>query len=353
MQNLLFLSRTIIIGALGGLIGYLLGLPLGWLLGAMLATVPLAVAGFEMRSSWRLRSVMVAVIGVMVGGAFTPDIVAQASRWVYSLIGIAIYGVVITFVGIGFCRYVARQGRLTAAFAATPGGLSEMLVIGPSLGADVRFLSLVHGMRVMIILMTVPAVVTLVGLGPGEAIEVDRSLDLSLAMPLQDAVILLGCVIFGIIGGRLLRLPAADLSGPLLLSAVAHLAEWTTFHPPQLIVIAAQVVIGVSIAKFFADITWRQLFGGLVLGGGLTVTTLTLAALFAYGFERFLGIPFSMAYLALVPGGLPEMSLVSVSLGIDPAFVSVHHLFRIVLVLTLAPILIPLWAREEITPVEE
>lgn len=58
------------------------------------------------------------------------------------------------------------------------------------------------------------------------------------------------------------------------------------------------------------------------------------------------------AFIATVPGGLPETSLISISLGIDPAFVSLHHLFCIAIVIVPAPILIPRWAARE-TETEE
>lgn len=344
---LLFLLhvRTLFIGALGGLAGSLLGLPLGWLLGAMVCTIPLAVAGVRTPVSWSLRMLMISVIGVMVGGAFTPELMAGAREWIASLAGVALYVAMIAVFGVWFCNRIGRQDRLTAAFSAAPGGLSEMLALGPAMGADVRTMSLVHGMRLVVILFAVPAIVTAVASGAAGNATIDRSVDLTVAMPLLDAVLLIGCVVIGAPLGRRIRLPAANLTGPLILSAVIHLAEWTTSHPPQLMIIGAQVVIGASVATFFTGITTRQLLAGFAVGGGMTVITLVLAIVFALGFERYLDIPFATGLLALVPGGLPEMSLVSLSLGIDPAFVSMHHLFRVVLVLVLAPVLIPRWAR--------
>lgn len=345
MTRSLLYIRTLVIGSLGGVVGHLLGLPLGWLLGAMVATVPCAIAGMSMPSSSRLRSVMIAVIGLMVGGAFTPETVQRAPEWVFSLAGVAIYVLLITALGLWICRVIGRQNRVNSAFSSLPGGLSEMLILGPALGADIRNLSLVHGMRVAIILFTVPAVVT--SLGFQAVASAERSIDFSVLMPWRDAVILIACLGFGVVLGRLLRFPAANLTGPLLLSAIAHLAEWTTASPPQLVVIAAQVVIGVTVARYFIGIGWRQLVAGVAMGGGLTVVSLLLAALFAMLFQWLLGIPFAMAFMALVPGGLPEMSLVSISLGIDPAFISLHHLFRVTMILVLAPILIPRWVTRD------
>ncbi|MEO9337487.1 AbrB family transcriptional regulator [Mesorhizobium sp. SB112] len=345
MSTFILRIRTFIIGTLGGVVGFLLGLPLGWLMGAMIATIPFAIAGMNMPSSWRLRQIMVGVIGVMVGGSFRPDVVENAMQWPFSLAAVGIYVLIMTIVGVFTCIYIGKMDRLTAAFSAAPGGLSELLILGPALGADVRTLSLVHGMRLVVILLTVPVIVATIGLASlGGTAVIDRSVNLGISMPLQDAAILLACLFIGMLMARKLRFPAANLTGPLLLSALAHFSGLTSFHPPQLIVIIAQITIGVSIAQFFVGITGRQMLSGLAIGGGLTAMSLSLAALFALAFEAYLDIPFSMGFIALVPGGLPEMSLISISLGIDPAFVSMHHLFRVVLLLTLCPILIPLWA---------
>jgi uncharacterized membrane protein AbrB (regulator of aidB expression) len=43
--------------------------------------------------------------------------------------------------------------------------------------------------------------------------------------------------------------------------------------------------------------------------------------------------------LAYAPGGFAEMSLIALALSVDSAFVASHHLIRIILVVTLAPLL--------------
>lgn len=343
-RTFFYLLRTLVIGTMGGLIGYVFNFPLGWLVGAMLATIPFAMAGVKMPISWGLRSVMIGVIGLMAGGTFTPELLSRAGEWVFSLTGVTVYCAIVTVIGLFVCTWLGKQDRATAAFSSVPGGLSEVLSIGPSYGADVRSLSLVHGMRLVVILIIVPVVVVWIGNGGTGPVTIDRSIDFSVRMPILDFVILAACLVIGIYGGRKIRLPAAHLTGPLILSAIVHYTGLTEVHPPQLVLIAAQIVIGTSVAQFFSDTSWRHILQGLVVGGGLTIINLLVAVVFALGFEAWLDIPFATGLMALVPGGLPEMSLVSLALGLDAAFVSLHHLFRVVLVLFLLPVLVPLWA---------
>jgi uncharacterized membrane protein AbrB (regulator of aidB expression) len=49
--------------------------------------------------------------------------------------------------------------------------------------------------------------------------------------------------------------------------------------------------------------------------------------------------------LAYAPGGITEMTLTSVALGFDAAFVATHHVLRIVAITTLTPIAFALKAR--------
>lgn len=46
--------------------------------------------------------------------------------------------------------------------------------------------------------------------------------------------------------------------------------------------------------------------------------------------------------LAYAPGGLAEMSLIVVAVNTDPAFVGLHHMFRVLVTLMVAPLLLSL-----------
>ena len=48
-------------------------------------------------------------------------------------------------------------------------------------------------------------------------------------------------------------------------------------------------------------------------------------------------IPLAQAFLAFSPGGLTEMSLLTLAMGQDVTYVSVMHIIRITLVIAIAP----------------
>ena len=57
------------------------------------------------------------------------------------------------------------------------------------------------------------------------------------------------------------------------------------------------------------------------------------------GIARATGLDPALLALAYSPGGLAEMSMVALSLLLEPGVVIVHHLARVVLVLVAAPLL--------------
>lgn len=338
--------RTLAFGTFGGTVGYMLGLPLGWLLGAMAVTTVLAIAGVRVNASPKPRTAMIAVVGLMVGSAFKPEVLRQVAEWPASLAAVAVNTIITAAVGIFVCRRLGQLDPATAALSGMPGGLSELIAMAPSFNADVRSVSMVHATRLVLLITIVPLSLSLSGalalVGAG---TVDRTIEWTATLPLVDAAVLVFCAVAGVLLGRRLRLPAANLTGPLALSALAHVTGLTGAGVPDLVVAIAQVVIGATIGQHFIGVERRVLLTGVVLGAVLTCFSLAMAVLFAIGFERFLDIPFAVGLLALVPGGLPEMSLIAISLDADPAFVSLHHLSRVVIIVLAAPLILPVWLR--------
>ena len=64
--------------------------------------------------------------------------------------------------------------------------------------------------------------------------------------------------------------------------------------------------------------------------------------LIALGFAEVIvlagGMPLAQAFLAYAPGGLTEMSLLTLAIGQDVTYVSVIHVIRITLVIAAAPL---------------
>ena len=164
-------------------------------------------------------------------------------------------------------------------------------------------------------------------------------------LSLQDGVILFACML-GFPLFKFLRLPSAQILGPMTLSAVVHILGITEAKPPTEIVNIAQLIIGIGIGARFVGVSITRLYKVIMAGAGATIFMVTFAAAAAWLLSAWTGLPFAAIWLAFAPGGLAEMTLISLALGIDVAFVSTHHVIRVVFMVVTAPIVFFLLERK-------
>jgi membrane AbrB-like protein len=319
-------------GTLGGAAFAALGLPVPWLLGALAATTAVSLAGLELRLPDPLRRPMIAVLGAMLGTAFTPERLAGAIDWLPTLSALPLYVAVVGVVIYLYLRRCSSFDRTSAFFAAAPGGLSEMIALSQQLGGDQRRVSLVHATRLLFIVFAIPFLARAFGDVPAAAARAGPGLGGDpLGLGLLAALATLGYLL-----ARWLRLPAATFVGPLFGSAAGHLAGVIQITPPYLVMAIAQLVIGASVGARFSGTPLALIGQTLLLGAGATAIMLLITLLFGEGLHLLTGYALILLLLAFIPGGLTEMSLVALALGVDPAFVVTHHSARVFLVILIA-----------------
>jgi len=342
MPRLLRLVITLVIGAAGGALAVWLRVPLAWMIGAMVAVTIFAVSGGPAHVSSPLRSGMVAILGVMLGSGFSPEMARQIPLWSVSLAGLVPYIALSALVGFLYFRRIFGYDPATCYFSAMPGGLSEMILVGTQNGGDARVISLTHAARILLVVMTLPfGFQFFLGYEPGGTSSGDPLSE----VPALDLVILAACALVGLPLAKRLRVPAGQLVGPLVLSAAVHLAGMTSARPPVELVAAAQVVIGSAVGARFAGTGLRFLLRALLGAAGLSAVLLAITLLSALALTVPTGLPLAPLILAYSPGGLAEMSLVALALDLDAAFVATHHSVRIILVVIFAPLAFRLISR--------
>jgi uncharacterized protein len=322
---------ALLVGALGGWIFMSLRLPLPWMLGSMTACTLAALARAPIVAPSSVRPPMTMVIGVMLGAGFTPQVLENAINWVPTVLGLAGFVLISGAACVIYFRRVAGFDVPTAYFAGMPGGLVEMVMVGEDKGGDSRTIALVHSARILLVVLTLPFLVQLLGGGSlGARPQFGASI---FETPWTDEAWLVSTAIIGGLVGYVLRLPARLLLGPMLVSALVHVIGWTRFVPPIEVVNLAQLVLGTTIGCRFAGTAPREILRILVLSLGSTAILLGITLAFATGISRISSYGQVPLLLAYSPGGLAEMSLVALSLGIEVAFVSAHHIIRVFLVM--------------------
>lgn len=336
----LALAVTVLIGTGGALAARWAGAPLPWLLGAVIAVGLAAVAGVRVAGEpvqfpVEARFWFVPVIGVAIGGAVTPDLLAEAARWWPSLAALALFVPMAHLAGYALFRRVGRLDGPTAWYAAMPGGLIEAIAMGEERGADLAMLNLLQFLRLVACILVVPGAFmalegAAVGSASGARIEGAGALDA------VDVPVLVACGVLGLVAGRRIGLPAALITGPILVSGAAHLAGLTDAVPPPWTIALTQLVIGLTLGIRFAGLNRSQLGLGLALTGLNVGAALGLALLFGLALSGIVGERVEAVVLAFAPGGLVEMSLIAISLEIGVLYVTAHHVARILLAVAFA-----------------
>jgi uncharacterized protein len=342
LKAALKLLLALALGGLGGWAFYVIRMPLPWMLGAMSLTTVAALFGAPLAVPMRLRNGLVALLGVMIGSNFSLALLQQAGQWLISLAAILAYIGLTGILAFSYLRRVGGFDRVTAYFMAMPGGLNEMTAIGAAMGGDDRMIALSHAWRLVLVVFTIPLSFRFfAGYLPP---NVSLTGGLAAIAPL-DWAILAACGLCGTVIGRLLRLPAPWLTGAMLLSAAVHMSGLTQFRVPQLLVVAAQIGVGAALGARFVGVRPAALWRVVRVGTGSALMMLGNTALCGLAVAALTGIPVAALLLAYAPGGLAEMSLIALTLGIDAPFVSTHQITRILLVILIAPLFFRLLPR--------
>lgn len=329
------LGLTGLVLALGGGVGFVcqwIGTPLPFMLGSLLGSAFLSmVAGQHFPQGYqfpvRFRQAFVGVIGVMIGAQVSPDIVALLPTMSVTLPAIIAF-IVIAHVGNTILFHkLGGFDRKTAFYAGAPGGLLESIAFGEEDGADLRLLTIMQFLRIIVVVVALPIAISLYEGAPvGSAAGANFGRD---AGGVWDVAMTFGFALVGLIVGTWLKLPAAQLAGPLVLVGLASGFGLVSLTIPPWLLAVAQVVLGAGLGLRFMGLTRRM----LVTGFGLSILSgsfmLALGLGLALLVHRLTGLDIETMIISFAPGGVTEMSLIALSLAANPAFVTFHHLVRI------------------------
>jgi hypothetical protein len=333
-KRLFGILATLAFGAAGGWLFFKLTMPLPWMIGAMVVTTVAALSGAPLKGPGGIRPLMITILGIMLGSSFTPNALQHVDQWIASIVTLLVFIVVVTAAITMFLVKIGKFDPVSAFFSASPGGFTTMLLLGGEMGGDERKISLVHAVRILLTVLIIAFWFRFVeGYRPGSIAALGSVADIAG----RDFLILALCAV-GFPIARRLKVPAPALIGPMILSAAIHMTGVTAAKPPSELVNLAQIVIGTNVGCRFVGVPVRHVVGTLYISVAVTLFMLLLAVIFAFGLGRITGLGFEPLWLAFSPGGLAEMTLISLAMGIDTAFVSTHHLVRMIFMVTAAPI---------------
>lgn len=325
------LFQSLGLGVIGGLLFDLAGLPLPWMLGPLVFNLIASISGARVAVPERLRELCLGALGLVLGAQMTPELASRIVDWPLSgallLMGVAVS----TWACAAWFR---RQGfdSTTALFAAAPGAMTAMIMMGESSGGDPRRIAIAQSLRIVLVLLILPPLFWFYEGAMGVVPEDTDNGQFSAVWLLLALPVLIP------LGARL-RLPTPALMMPLIVSAVLTGFDVARFGMPDWGMNTMLLLLGSAIGSRFRGLTPRVLRRHLKESFVATIITLVIMGLFAEITHWVLGTPRDVALIAMAPGGIGELAILAVALNLDPMFVAFHHLLRVVALMAVAPFL--------------
>lgn len=320
-------ALALLVGAAGSVTFVYFNLPLPWFLGALTACLVASVVGAPIERPRPLAIPMRAVLGVAIGSAFTPALLDRAGSMAWSLLLLIPFMIFVIGLGMVVYEKLGKFDRPTAFFAAVPGGLTDMTAMAEDSGANARAVILVQASRILVIVFALPLWLQWHdGLAVGQAFA--SRVRIWEVAPL-DAAIMIGMGLGGWLGARWLGLAGAPIVGPMLVSGFAHVFGLTEARVPLEVLIIAQISVGTLLGAQFRGLTMKEFSNTMVWGIAYAFVLLVITGFTAQWVSQLTGFSPVSVLLAFAPGGQTELNLLAFVLGLDVAYIALHHLVRL------------------------
>ncbi len=335
------LLLTIAIAAIGGAIAALLHAPIPWLLGSLLFTAVISGAGFKLQKlSSDIERWMRVLIGTALGSSVANSLGGFGVSTILSISASLVSVVIVVITGAWFFRRWLKMTRGEAFLCALPGGLSFMLALADDTrvatsGSRPR-IALVHTVRVVSLVLFVSLIAFYLGTDkPQESFATWFTGGFALDPQL---LIVFALALFSGLVSRYLSIAGGDVTIPLVISGLAYAAGIVDVELPQIVITLAMLIFG-SILGCEIGSGPRSEYPRLA-GGSLAFTAMAfvLGGLFAVMFGKLSGLGFLTLFLALAPGGIAEVSLIAISLGLDVGLIALVHLCRFFFIMLAGPV---------------
>lgn len=336
MQYLLQMLLAIFIGVLGSILFIFLQLPLPWLLGAIFtSSIAMRFQNIPISSPKIFSTPARVIIGLTIGSAFTPEILENINTYLYSILLIIPYTIIVAFAGMYYYYKVLNFDKRTAFFSSMPGGVIEMVILGEQLKADTSKITLVQSSRLLFIVLTLPFIIQYI-------FHIDISGNKLITTPINEIylsdfffLIIIGFI--GAYGAKKLKVSAAYLIGPMVLSIIAFSSGFVESKPPDELLKFVQVIFGTIIGFTFRGVTLKVIIKTLIGTFGHFVILALVSAIFISIVYFVFDFPIISILLAFSPGGQAEINLIAILVAANIPYITVHHIVRLFIVMNIAP----------------
>ena len=326
-MNYLF---SIFLAIIGGFLAYKIGIPLPWMLGPLFFTGFFCALKVEIKIPKKPLPIVRALLGCVIGTNFTNEIFININQIGKSLFLLPIFVIMMILCTYFILKKIMNYDKKTSLIGSMPGGLNEMVLLVSEIGGNERIVTLLNTTR---IIMVVTIVSILTHLFTEDL--TNKTSEILYFSHLDELIFIFIISITGFFTGKILSLPGYSIIGPMLFSSFLHAFGFINVTPNILLIIFIQIYLGSNLGLYFKGINLQEFLGPIKAGFLSTLISFVPLCLFLY-FLNFFGFDLLSLILSYAPGGQAEMCILTLSIGGDIVFVSIHHVFRVFFVIILA-----------------
>jgi uncharacterized protein len=340
--NTLNVLETLAIGAAGGVLFLWANLPGGLITGAMIAVGVAAIAGRPLAVPPILAQGVLVLLGISLGSLMSRQVLQHMGAYPWTIALLALATFCSTFGSSLYLQRIHDWDRTSAFLAASPGALSQIIVLAAEKGADVPAIAVVQTMRVIILTAALPMLLALTGIAPSSR----PTAVAAIASPLELTELVAASMAVALLL-RLIKFPASWMFGAMIGSSVLHGAGLVEGGLPPSVRGVALVGIGALIGSRFARMKARTLLSHVNAALGSFAFAIIISAVFVAVIVLTTHVRAADVIVAFAPGAMDAMLALALTLHIDPIFVGAHHLSRFVFVTIATPGIVHLFGRPQ------
>jgi len=312
--------------------------PVPWLIGSMVVGVAVATRHrkpVDVPSYFFLLGNV--VLGVASGIGFPPSTLIALGEYAVPLAAMVLIMVALTMLnGYLLARWTGLD-IATALMGSLPGAASVMVIMSTALGGNALMVAVLQYLRLLIVITLVPPAT--MALFPMEASDsIAPTLSAIPVAPFYLNLLLLTMLgVTGAVVGWLIRLPAPQFLGPMLVTLALTWSLPFRLEVPHIVYAGGMVLLGLVIAGRF-DVGQARLMGRVSLvKAGLVLGLIIISLGLGFIFSLMTGVSAVTAVLGAAPGGMEVMVATAPELGADSGLVLAMQLIRWFAVLLIGP----------------
>ena len=249
------------------------------------------------------------LVGILLGAVVTPETLKGVATWPLSVALLVVAAICMMTATAWYLRLVHGWDPLSALLGASPGSMAQVMALSAEFNADVRGIAIVHVMRVLLIVLGLPAGLALFGSTVEPVVSTRGVTEASFG---ELALLLALSTVTALIMLRI-RFPGGLMFGAMAGSGTLHGADLVHVSLPWWAGSAAVLTLGAVAGARFANTSPRILLSYLAAAFGSFAVAIAVAAAFALIVVAVLPFRIADVIVAFAPGAQDTMLVLALA----------------------------------------